>query len=129
VSLYRTLFAVQATFRGTVGDPVAFRQNQLHRVKGTAGGVTTVHIGAYFEWTGSTSTMKKCYNAGGARVAVRTGSSILNFILSDTPSLRSGHAYGSTSAKSDSNGVLLTDNRYGKVHLHRVTLGARRIKS
>ncbi len=29
-----------------------------NRVKSTAGGVTTVHLGAYFEWTGSTSTMK-----------------------------------------------------------------------
>ncbi|MBM4459438.1 MAG: hypothetical protein FJ011_17050 [Chloroflexi bacterium] len=28
------------------------------RVKETAGGVTTVYIGAYFEWTGSTATMK-----------------------------------------------------------------------
>ena len=44
-----------------------------NRVKSTAGGVTTVHIGAYFEWTGSTSTMKTYYSAGGARVAVRTG--------------------------------------------------------
>ncbi len=76
-----------------------------NRVKSLVGGVTTVHIGAYFEWTGSTSTMKKYYNAGGARVAMRTGSSTLNFILSDHPSLRSGHVYGSTSVTTDSNGA------------------------
>jgi hypothetical protein len=75
-----------------------------NRVKGTVNGVTTVHIGAYFEWTGSTSTMKKYYNAGGARIAMRTGSSTLNFILTDH--------LGSTSVTTDSNGALLTDNRY-----------------
>ncbi len=75
-----------------------------NRVKSTAGGVTTVHIGAYFEWTGSTSTMKTYYSAGGARVAVRTGSSTLSFILSDH--------LGSTSVTTDSGGVLSTDNRY-----------------
>ncbi len=69
-----------------------------NRVKSTAGGVTTVHIGAYFEWTGSTSTMKKYYSAGGARVAMRTGASTLNFILSDH--------LGSTSVTTDSNGAL-----------------------
>ena len=75
-----------------------------NRVKSTVGGVTTVHIGAYFEWTGSTSTMKKYYSAGGARIAMRTGASTLNFILSDH--------LGSTSVTTDSNGALPTDNRY-----------------
>ena len=75
-----------------------------NRVKSTVGGVTTVHIGAYFEWTGSTSTMKKYYSAGGARVAMRTGASTLNFILSDH--------LGSTSVTTDSNGAFPTDNRY-----------------
>jgi hypothetical protein len=41
------------------------------------------HFGNYFEWTGSTSTMKKYYYAGGTRVAERTGSSTLNFLLGD----------------------------------------------
>ncbi len=53
------------------------------RVKETAGGVTRVFIGAYFEWTGSTTTMKRYYYAGGTRVAMRTGSSTLNYLLSD----------------------------------------------
>jgi hypothetical protein len=35
--------------------------------------VTSVYIGAHFEWTRSMSTMKKHYYAGTARVAVRTG--------------------------------------------------------
>ncbi len=43
-----------------------------NRVKGTVGG-TTVYIGNYFEWTGSTSTMVKYYYAGSTRVAMRTG--------------------------------------------------------
>ena len=94
-----------------------------NRVKSTAGGVTTAHVGAYFEWT--SSTMKKYYSAGGARVAVRTGSSTLNFILTDH--------LGSTSITTTSTGVLSTDNRYkawgevkvrqrqsaDEVHLHR----------
>jgi hypothetical protein len=42
-------------------------------VIGTEGGVTTVYIGNYFEWKGSTSTMVKYYYAGAERVAMRTG--------------------------------------------------------
>ena len=42
-------------------------------MKGTEGGVTTVSVGNYFEWTGSTATMKKYYYAGAVRLAVRTG--------------------------------------------------------
>ena len=53
------------------------------RVKETAGGVTRVFIGAYFEWTGSTTSMKRYYYAGGTRVAMRTGSSTLYYLLSD----------------------------------------------
>ena len=54
-----------------------------NRVKATIGGTTTTYIGSYFEWTGSTSTMKKYYNAGATRVAMRTGSSTLNYLLGD----------------------------------------------
>jgi YD repeat-containing protein len=43
------------------------------RVKGTAGGVTTAYVSNYFEWTGSTATMKKYYYSGGTRIAVRGG--------------------------------------------------------
>ncbi len=53
------------------------------RVKETAGIVVTIYIGAYFEWTGSTTTMKKYYSAGGTRVAMRTGSSTLNYLPGD----------------------------------------------
>ncbi len=75
-----------------------------NRVKSMAGGVTTVHLGAYFEWTGSTSTMKTYYSAGGARVAVRSGSSTLSFILSDH--------LGSTSVTTDSGGAFGPERRY-----------------
>jgi RHS repeat-associated protein len=44
------------------------------RVKGTVGSTTTTYLGNYFEWTGSTSTMKKSYYAGEVRIAMRTGS-------------------------------------------------------
>jgi RHS repeat-associated protein len=54
-----------------------------NRVKGTIGGTTTTYIGNYFEWTGSTSTMKKYYYAGSTRVAMRTGSGTLNYLLGD----------------------------------------------
>jgi RHS repeat-associated protein len=87
-------------------------QHDARWIKSVLVGMITIHMGAYFEWTGSTSTMKKYYSAGGARVAVRTGASTRSFILSDHPSPRSGQALGSTSVTTDSSGALLTDNRY-----------------
>ncbi len=57
-----------------------------NRVKGSIGGVTTTYIGNYFEWTGSTTTMNISdwyYYAGSMRVAMRTGSSTLNYLLGD----------------------------------------------
>ncbi len=79
------------------------------RVKGTAGGVTTVYIGNYFEWTGSTSTLVKYYYAGAVRVAMRSGSSTgqtigLNFLLGDH--------LGSTNRMVDPNGVAQAELRY-----------------
>ena len=57
------------------------------RVKVTIGGTTTVYIGNYYEWTGSPSTMKSYYYAGGTRVAVRdgngTGTTGLSWLLAD----------------------------------------------
>ena len=44
-----------------------------NRVQSIENGVTTTYIGNYFEWTGSTSTMKKYYYAGTIRIAMRTG--------------------------------------------------------
>ena len=59
---------------------------------------------------------------------MRTGASTLNFFWRDTPSLRSGHAYGSTSVTTDSNGVLLTDGReclFGEVTKGEMVLNER----
>jgi RHS repeat-associated protein len=71
-----------------------------NRVKGTVAGVTTTYIGNYFEWTGSTSTMKKYYYAGSTRVAMRTGSGTgttgLNWLFGDH--------LGSQSLTTDENG-------------------------
>jgi len=74
-----------------------------NRVKSVVGGATMVTIGDYFEWTGSASTVKSYYYAGGARVAVRTGSS-LNWILTDH--------LGSTSVVTDANGTLHSKQLY-----------------
>jgi YD repeat-containing protein len=56
-----------------------------NRVKETAGGVTRVFVGDYYEWTGSTATMKSYYYAGATRVAMRTGTSTgtVNYLLGD----------------------------------------------
>jgi len=45
-------------------------------------GVTTVYVGNCFELTGITSTMKKYYNAGGQRVAMRENSTVY-YLLTD----------------------------------------------
>jgi len=68
------------------------------RVKETTGSTTTVYIGDYFEWTGSTATMKSYYYAGGTRVALRTGTSTgtVNYLLTDH--------LGSTALTLDANG-------------------------
>jgi len=82
------------------------------RIKGTVAGVTTTYIGnpsvpsgqGYFEWTGSTSTMKKYYYEGSTRVAMRTGSSIVNYLLGDH--------LGSTAITTDVNGGNPIELRY-----------------
>jgi RHS repeat-associated protein len=79
-----------------------------NRVKGVVGGVTTTYIGNYFEplqgrWTGSTSTMKKYYYAGGSRVAERKGTT-LYWLLSDH--------LGSTSITATSSGSKTAELRY-----------------
>jgi RHS repeat-associated protein len=53
------------------------------RVISTEGGATTVYIGNYFEWKGSTSTMVKYYYAGAERVAMRTGEANPLWLLGD----------------------------------------------
>ena len=61
-------------------------------MKGTVNGITTVYIGSYFEWTGSTSSMVSYYYAGGVRVSMRTGTTLQWLI---------GDHLGSTSVATD----------------------------
>jgi RHS repeat-associated protein len=72
-------------------------------VKSVINGVTTIYIGDYFEWSGSTSTMKRYYYAGGERVAMRSGST-LYFLLGDH--------LGSTSVTATSSGSLHSRQLY-----------------
>ncbi|OGO31775.1 MAG: hypothetical protein A2136_03665 [Chloroflexi bacterium RBG_16_54_11] len=75
-----------------------------NRVKGTIGGTTTTYIGNYFEWVSSTNNMKKYYYAGNTRVAMRTGSSTINYLLGDH--------LGSTAITTNSSGVRTAEIRY-----------------
>jgi len=89
-------------------------------VKGTIEGVTTTYIGnpsvpsgqADFEWTGSTSTMKKYYYANSTRIAMRTGSSTINYLLVDHPWQLLGTGLGSTSITANSSGTKAAEIRY-----------------
>ena len=54
------------------------------RVKSAAGGTTTVTIGSHFEWTGSSSTMKRYYEAGGSRIGMRQGSTLYWLVSEST---------------------------------------------
>jgi RHS repeat-associated protein len=58
-----------------------------NRIKATFSSGTTAYVGNHFEWTGSTSTMKKYYYANGQRIAMRVGNGSgttgLNYLLSD----------------------------------------------
>jgi len=74
------------------------------RVKGTVNSVTTAYAGSHFEWTGSTSTMKKYYYAGGQRVAMRQGSSTVYWLLGDH--------LGSTALTANSSGGKVAELRY-----------------
>ena len=74
------------------------------RVKGTEGGTTTVYIGNYFEWKGSTSTMVKYYYAGAERVAMRTGAADPLWLLGDH--------LGSTSVVANYDGTLYARQGY-----------------
>ncbi len=67
------------------------------RVKSTVGGTTTAYIGSYYEWTGSSSTMKRYYEAGGSRIGMRQGST-LYWLLADH--------LGSTSVTANASGGL-----------------------
>mgnify|MGYP007118560755 CR=1 FL=1 len=88
-----------------------------NRVKGVVGGVTTTYIGNYFEWSGSTSTMKKYYYAGGTRVAERKGTT-LYWLLSDH--------LGSTSITATSSGSKTAELRINRGERHATHPGQRR---
>jgi len=75
-----------------------------NRVKATLGVSTTVYVGDYFEWKGSTSNMVKYYYANGQRVAMREGSDTLHYLLTDH--------LGSTAITADSNGARVAELRY-----------------
>ena len=75
-----------------------------NRVKGTIGSATTSYIGNYFEWTGSTGSMKKYYYAGSTKVAMRTGSTTINYLLGDH--------LGSNAITTSSSGVKNSEIRY-----------------
>ncbi len=76
-----------------------------NRVKAEiTGGATTTYIGNYLEWTTGTSTMKKYYYAGATRVAMRTGSSTINYLLGDH--------LGSQAITTNSSGVKSAEIRY-----------------
>ncbi len=83
-----------------------------NRVEGTIGGVTTTYIGNYFEWNTSTEVMVKYYYAGSTRVAMRTGTDTLNYLLGDHPSPLLGTGLGSQAITTDSNGANLAEIRY-----------------
>ena len=76
-----------------------------NRVKGTVSGTTTAYLGEYFEWTGSTGTMRRFYFAGTTRVAMRSGST-LKFLLGDHSLTCVRDRLGSTSITTNSNGAI-----------------------
>jgi RHS repeat-associated protein len=97
------------------GATVAFLYDgDGNRVKGTVGSTTTIYIGNYFEWSGSSTTMKKYYYAGSTRVAMRSGST-LTYLLSDH--------LGSTSVTANSSGALTSDLFYKPWGRTRYTYG------
>jgi hypothetical protein len=90
-----------------------------NRVKGIIGGVTTAYIGNYFEWTGSTNSMNvkpRYYYAGTTRVAERTGSSTLNYLLGDH--------LGSQSITTNTSGTKTGEIRYFSWETERYTWGS-----
>jgi RHS repeat-associated protein len=91
-----------------------------NRVKATVGGITTTYIGnpsvpsgqCYFEWVSDTSNMKKYYYAGSTRVAMRTGSSTINYLLGDHSLTCVRDKLGITAITTDSSGSMSAEIRY-----------------
>jgi RHS repeat-associated protein len=90
------------------------------RVKGTVDSTTTTYLGNYFEWTTSTSNMKKYYYTGGTKVGMRTGEGTgttgLNWLLGDH--------LGSTAITASSAGGKLAEVRYKAWGEDRYTSGS-----
>jgi RHS repeat-associated protein len=84
-----------------------------NRVKATLNGVTTAYVGNYYEQSGSVTTTY--YYAGGARIAMRQGSSV-SYLLGDH--------LGSTSITANSSGGLSAEQRYKPWGEQRYTNGA-----
>ena len=93
------------------GDGNRHESIKTRAVKATVG-TTTAYVGNYFEWTGSTSTMKKYYYAGATRVAMRTGSSTINFLLGDHSLTKVRDRLGSQAITTDNNGLNPKEIRY-----------------
>ena len=100
-----------ATFVFDGDGPSASLRDCSSRVKSaidTGSSTTTVYIGNYFEWSGSSSTMVKYYYSGSIRLGMRIGSgtgiSGLSWILGDH--------LGSTSLVTDSGGARTAENWY-----------------
>ena len=74
------------------------------RVTATIGATITTYIGGYFEWSGSSSTMRRYYYAGGQRIAMRLGTTTLRFLLGDH--------LGSTAITATTSGSKLAELRY-----------------
>jgi RHS repeat-associated protein len=74
------------------------------RVIGTEGVTSTVYIGNYFEWKGSTSSMVRYYYAGAERVAMRSGAA--------NPLWLVGDHLGSTSVVANYDGTLYARQGY-----------------
>jgi YD repeat-containing protein len=74
-SAYSLAYDAENRLTGVTGSKTAafIYDGDGNRVKSTVSITKTIYIGSYFEWTGSTGTMKKYYYAGATRVAMRTG--------------------------------------------------------
>ncbi len=71
--------------------------HDVNRGKRTIGGVTTEHLGNYYEWNGTGGV--KYYYAGSERVAMKNAAGTLYFLLGDH--------LGSTSKVATSAGIFL----------------------
>ena len=79
------------------------KRSDDNRVLGTVAGVTTAYVGNHYEYNVTAATSKRYYYAGGARVAMRDGST-LRLMLSDH--------LGSTAVVTDLYGARISETRF-----------------